>query len=82
MKISYFAIYDKKSVSFGQVFPSNTPGSAERSFLDSIKNPDSVHGKYPDDFALYHIFDFDDDVGHVVTVHEPPLLIVQASQLV
>lgn len=81
MKIQYFAIYDKKANSFGQLFPSHTFGTAERSFKESMMNPDSPHGKYPDDFALYHILDYEDDTGIVIDSYEPPVLVVQAVQL-
>lgn len=81
MKTSYFAIYDKKANTFGQLFPSHTHGTAERSFKESINNPDSPHGRYPDDFALYHILDLDDDIGQVIETFEPPQLVVQAIQL-
>lgn len=82
MKVAYFSVYDKKARSYGQLFPSSTKGSAERSFQESIKNPDSLHGKYPDDFALYCHFEFDDESGLVESRFEPPLLIVEASALV
>lgn len=82
MRTSYFAIYDKKSNTFGQLFPSATLGTAERSFNELLKNPDSVQSKYPDDFALYHVLDFDEDVGQVIETFEPPQLVVQASQLI
>lgn len=82
MKNSYFAVYDKKANLFTAPFPSHTPGSAERSLKESINNPESVHHKYPDDFALYLVFDFDDESGLVVETYEPPRLIVEASSLV
>lgn len=81
MKTSYFAIYDKKANSFGQLFPSNTHGTAERSFKDALDNPESPYGKYPDDFALYHIMDIDDESGYIIESFEPPRLVVQATQL-
>jgi len=91
MRISYFAVFDKKAKLFGQAFPSVTRGTAERSFTESLKNPESQHGKYPDDFALYRLFDLDDQTGVVLndiddineTSSPPvPILIVEASTLV
>ena len=82
MIIKYFSIYDKKAVQFGPVFSSHTPGSAERSFRDAMTNPDAPYGKYPDDFALYEIFEFDDEKGIIVSTHEPPLLLVEGHALV
>lgn len=82
MDVKYFAVYDKKSNSYGQMFPSLSMGTAERSFHDSIKNPDSQHGKYPDDFALYYVLDFDDELGTVIKTNEPPQLVIEASALI
>lgn len=82
MDISYFAIFDEKAESFGPLFPATTLGAAERSFRESISNPDSPHGKYPEDFALYRILDLDDSQGIVVETYEPPQLVVRASSLV
>ncbi|AXH77728.1 MAG: nonstructural protein [Microviridae sp.] len=81
MKISYFSIFDKKSNLFSQLFPSHTAGSAERSFQDSINKPDSVHYAHPDDYALYHCFDYDDETSRIIVAHDPPNLIVDGSQL-
>lgn len=82
MIINYYAIYDKKAVGYGQVFPSQTPGTAERAFRESINNKDSQHFKYPDDFALYVVFEFDDELGTITKTFEPPQLIVEGSALV
>lgn len=80
--IPYFAIFDDKTQSFGPMFPAVTPGAAERSFRESMANPDSPHGKYPEDFALYRILDLDDAQGVVDKTYEPPQLVVRATQLV
>lgn len=82
MKMSYFSIYDDKAQSFGQMFPSQTLGTAERAFSESIKNPESPHAKHPADFSLYHILDLDDETGHVLESYEPPNLVVRATQLI
>lgn len=82
MKIPYFSVYDKKAQQFGVCFGSQTPGSAERSFDQSIKTPDSPHAAYPSDYALYRVFDFDDESGYVVETYEPPQLVCEGSALV
>jgi len=82
MKTIYFSVRDVKSENFGQLFPSATRGTAERSFQESLKSPDSIAGKYPSDFALYAIFVFDDESGLVVERFEPPQLVVEATSLV
>lgn len=81
MNIQYFSIWDKKARSFGQMFPSQTKGSAERAFSDNVNQKDSMANKYPDDFALFQICEFDDDTGAIVNKYEPPLLICEATAL-
>lgn len=81
MIVKYFSIWDKKAVTFGQMFPSHTLGTAERSFKDSMSNPDSPHSKYPDDFSLYLILEIDEDTGMVSQTYEPPQLVCHASDL-
>jgi len=78
MITGYYSVYDKKAQAFGQLFPSVTKGSAERAFTENVNTADSMANKYPDDFALYQIHDFDDDTGQVVNVYDPPLVIVEA----
>lgn len=78
----YFSIYDKKARIYGQLFPSHTPGTAERSVRELMSNPETPMSKFPDDFALYEVFTFDDESGSILQTHEPPLLIVEASSLV
>lgn len=82
MKVSYFAVFDKKAQQFGQAFPSMSLGTAERSMKDSVSNPESPHAKYPDDFALFRVFDFDDESGLIVETYEPPQLVCEASALI
>lgn len=82
MIVKYFAVYDKKAQGFGNVFPSHTLGSAERSLRESVTNKDSPHSKYPDDYNLFHMFDFDDESGLIVETFEPPQLVCEASALV
>ncbi|WNK14536.1 MAG: nonstructural protein [Microvirus sp.] len=81
MLIKYFSIYDKQTMSYGQLFPAQTMGAAERSFKELVNNPDSQQSKYPDDFALYLILDFDDESAIVITNFQPPMKVVEAIQL-
>lgn len=78
--IGYYSIYDKKARTYGQLFPSNTPGTAERAFTDNVNNPDAMANKYPTDFALYHHGNFDDESGNIEIIY-PPHLIVEATAL-
>lgn len=78
----YFAIFDEKAQLFGQLFPAPTHGAAERSLRESMTNPESPHGRYPEDFSLYHVLDFDEHEGKIIESFEPPRLVVRASALI
>lgn len=88
--MKYFAIRDKKAEIFGQVFPSTTFGTAERSFSESINSADSPHGKFPEDFALFYMFDLNEETGvidysvdndgNIIPI--TPQLISEASNLI
>lgn len=81
MIINHYSIFDKKALHYGATFGSPTHGSAERMLRDSVNQPDSIHSKHPDDFALYFVFQFDDESGSVLAPDHPPLLIAEASAL-
>lgn len=82
MKVLYFSVWDKKAQVFGQLYPAPTPGAAERMFAQSLKDPNSMAGQYPADFALFQMCEFDDTDGEVVQSSFPPQLIVEAVSLV
>lgn len=81
MIIGYYSIWDKKARTYGQLFPSQTKGSAERAFADNVNTAESMANKYPDDFCLYQIFEFDDDTASIINVYDPPLVICEALAL-
>lgn len=82
MNVQYYSVYDKKAQVYGQLFPAPTVGSAERLFAETVNNnSESLVSKYPDDFALYQHFTFDDSSGIIDERFEPPRLVVEAVAL-
>lgn len=65
MIIKLFAIYDKKALHYGNLFPAPTLGAGERAFSDAIANTESQYNAHPDDYALYHLADYDDSSGSI-----------------
>lgn len=63
MIIKYFAIRDLKSAAYMQLFPSQSFGTAERDFANTVNNQDSMISKYPEDFELFYVGDFNDETG-------------------
>lgn len=77
-----YTIYDEKAQTFGTPWPSHTHGSAERALRESMGQPDSPHGKFPEDFSLYCVGSFDELTGAILVNDGPPALIVRATQLI
>jgi len=80
MNVTLYSIFDKKSLIFSPLFPAPTPGAAERAIADQVANPDTQLAKWPEDFALYRIAQFDDQNGAIIA--DLPDLVVEVSALV
>jgi len=80
MNVKLYSIFDKKSLIFSPLFPAPTPGAAERAIADQVSNPETQLAKWPADFALYRICEFDDQTG--VVTSELPDIVVEVSALV
>lgn len=65
MVLRMYSVYDKKSQVYhpGQ-YCHNDP-HALRFFSMQFENKDSVMGKYPEDFDIYRVGEFDDSTGLV-----------------
>jgi len=57
------AIFDKKTKCFTPPYHSKTKGEALRSFMEIVKNPQTLINKYPEDYTLYLLGEFDDNLG-------------------
>lgn len=60
-----FSVYDNKAEAFMQPFFADTVGLALRAFQQNTENKDSVLNKYPNDFVLYEIGQFNDITGEL-----------------
>lgn len=58
MTIKVFAVYDQKAEAYLTPFFVNSKGLAIRSFTDAVNDP-KVLGKYPGDFTLFEIGEYD-----------------------
>lgn len=73
MQPKIFTVYDVQAETFGQPFFMQSEGIALRSFHEAALNPESEISKYPDDYVLYAIGEYNDDTGHI-TPQEPKRL--------
>lgn len=65
--LKLFVTYDSKAKSYCNPFCMATPEEAIRGFTDVANDPSTQFGKYPADFTLFEIGDYDVATGSVVT---------------
>jgi len=75
-----YCVQDVKTNIFGAPFISVNEGSAVRSFEYACNDPSSDVGRFPHDFRLYRLGEFDDSTGQINSVD--PELVVTGSQFV
>ncbi len=63
MKLKAFSIYDSKAEAYHAPFFLNTVGLAIRTFEELANDLKTSIGKYPHDYTLFHIGDFNDQSG-------------------
>lgn len=75
-------IYSTKDNTIGYVdcFMCANHAVAKRMFGEFVNNPKSQLNKYPEDYELYAIADFNEDVG-IAKGYESPELVVRAREL-
>ena len=74
MKLYLFSVYDKVSKMYVDMFTSQTKESAQRSFNSAALNRGTMLAKYPSDFALYCLGEFDNATGEVCGFAVPELV--------
>lgn len=80
MQLKAFSIRDAKSEVFNTPFFQKTHGEAERTFRQLVTNSESMPGKYPEDYDLYYLGEYDDQTGLLASLPTPQHLI-KAVQL-
>lgn len=70
----YF-IKDAKSGAFAPPFFQPRDEAAMRAFSDAVLDGESLLRRHPEDFALYNLGEFDDNLGLVAGVEQPKLLV-------
>lgn len=63
MKLECFSLFDDKAKIFGTPFFAINSGIAVRMLTDLVNDPKSTVSRYPEDFTLYRLGEFSDDVG-------------------
>ena len=60
------AVYDKKAMCFFPPFTVENRVMAIRGFEETVNAPGNVISRYPDDFALYTLGEFNEKQGNIV----------------
>lgn len=71
MKLQVVSVRDSKTETFNQPFFARTIGEAERSFSELTKDPKSFVSKYPEDYDLYKVGEYDDQTGLLTALDTP-----------
>lgn len=81
METRIYSIRDQKSEIFNLPFHKKTHGEAERDFRSLVNDKNSMVHKYPEDFDLYYIGDYDDNTGRITPL-DTPQHVIKAVQCV
>jgi hypothetical protein len=68
MKINIYAVYDAKAEAFGKPLFFNKHGLAKRSFYEACQHAESEFKKYPHDYSLHFIGEYNEDSAELSAV--------------
>ena len=71
MKLFVYSIRDAKTESYSTPFFQVSKGSALRMFSDLVVNPEATISRHPEDFALFELGEWDDNLGKIVSFDQP-----------
>lgn len=74
-----YSVFDNVALVYSNPFTSINDGTAFRDFSHACQDPQSSLHKSPNEFSLYHLGDFDDSTGEVISLH--PRRIVGADEI-
>lgn len=80
MILKVFAIYDSKAEAYLQPFFMANKGTAIRAIADILTKPDHSFSKYPEDFTLFELGEYDDSNGKMLP-HSTPNPIIKTIEL-
>ena len=61
-----FSVFDSKIGSYSKPVFLRSKGEAIRSVITESQNPDSQFSKFPADFVLFEVGEYDDDTGTMI----------------
>lgn len=76
-----FSIHDSKMETFNRPFCMPAVGAAIRAFQDEVNTAGSEMNKHPEDYALFDLGTFDEDLG-ILNSNSTPIKISEAKDLI
>ncbi|QCQ84882.1 nonstructural protein [Blackfly microvirus SF02] len=80
MVLKLFTIRDTKAGNYNAPFAQKSHGEAERTLKELTSDPQSLLHKYPEDYDLYFLGDYDDISGKMV-LKDTPQHVIKAAQV-
>jgi hypothetical protein len=74
-----YSLFDKKAKIYMNVFTDINDGTAIRQMQQACEQEGSVISKYPSDYALYRITQWDDETGQLLA--QKKSLVIEIDQL-
>lgn len=71
MKLKVFSVYDSKVEAYKQPFFMSTKGEAIRGIMECLEKNDHPFAKYPADFTLFELGEYDDSNGKMAPLPAP-----------
>lgn len=79
MKLQVFTVMDLKAETFMPPFFMNNTKLAERVFGDAVNDGEHMFNKHPEDYALYHVGEWEDEEGKFTNFDTPKSLGIAAQ---
>lgn len=65
MKTKIYSVYDKKAQAFCTPFYQANHATAVRAFQNAVLDPQNSISQNPEDYVLFHVGDWDDNIGEI-----------------
>ncbi len=77
-----YSIFDAKANTYCAPFECVSNGVAIRQLMDLVSDAKTTVSKYPEDFSLYFVGDFDADTGSLLPLGTVPVLVLHAKDAI
>jgi len=81
MEMRMYSVYDRKLREYGSVLLAPNDGVMARTILTGVRGSSSLMEKYPEDFQVEHVGNFDISTGLVTPVEGRPEIVISLEKL-